>query len=390
MNDSTSEKILLVDDDQALLDAFRRNLRKQYDLETAQGGAQGLEAIALRGPFAIVISDYQMPRMNGIEFLERVRVAAPDTVRVMLTGNADLRSAIEAVNQGQVFRFLTKPCTKEEFLGCLESAFEQYRLVTAERELLEHTVRGSIQMLAEVLSLANPAAFGRAMRIQHYVHHIVEELDLEDAWQFETAALLCQVGCIAIPDDVFDRISRGESLPPEQLEMLEQHPQIARDLLSKIPRLQSVAEMVYHQRRGGLGQGAPRKGTVALGRQILAAALDFEEFVSLGATRSQALEALRKDVHKYSARILGALESAEPLFKSTPGMLLRVDKLEVGMILEEDIRNQDGALIVSKGHETTSSSLQRLRNYAQLDLLEKSEFRVREARQQSTPDSAAA
>ena len=390
MKDPISEKILLVDDDQSLLDAFRRTLRRTYDLEIALGGKEGLETIARHGPFAIVISDYQMPRMNGIEFLERVRAAAPDTVRVMLTGNADLRSAIEAVNQGQVFRFLTKPCTKEEFLGCLDSAFEQYRLVTAERQLLEHTVRGSIQMLAEVLSLANPAAFGRAMRIQHYVNHVVEELELQDAWQYETAALLCQVGCVAIPDDVFDRLSRGESLPPEQLTMIEKHPEIARDLLRKIPRLQPIAEMIYNQRKGGSGADASGSEVVALGSRILAAALDFEEYVSLGASRRQAIEALNKNVHKYGSRVLRALGSVDTVRGQSRTQKVSVEKLEVGMVLEDDIRNREGALIVSRGHEVTPSSLQRLRNYAQLDLLEGAELRVRResASQDQRPKAA--
>ena len=126
--------------------------------------------------------------MDGIEFLTRVRQTTPDTVRVMLTGEADLSAAISAVNEGRMFQFLSKPCPPEMLTRTLESALEQYRLVTAERELLESTLRSSIGVMSEILSLVNPPAFGRASRIRRYVQHMTEHLNLPDRWQYEVAA----------------------------------------------------------------------------------------------------------------------------------------------------------------------------------------------------------
>ena len=379
-------RILLVDDEQAVLDGLCRQHRKRYTLIPACGAGAGLKAIGEQGPFAVVVTDYKMPWMNGTQFLAKVMDFAPDTVRIMLTGQADLRTAVDAVNRGHIFRFLTKPCEPDVFQAGLDAALEQYQLRHAERLLLEQTVRGSIEVMAEVLAIANPTAFGRAIRVRNYVQHIVATLRLPDAWQYETAALLSQIGCVAIPNDIFDRILTDKSLPPEQAEMLERHPQIAGDLIGKIPRLQTVAEIVRHQ-GGSPPTSGEVDGAVAIGARILFAALDFEELISLGAVPEQALRALRTEGRKYERRILDALASAEVFTESTDVRLVSLAQLRVGMILEDEVRNSKGMLLVTRGHELSEGSLQRLRNYATLKLLSKAEFRVRPPRRGDTPQA---
>ncbi len=371
-----TERILIVDDDQALLDSLKRNHRKSYDIVTACGGPEGLRAIDEHGPFAVVVSDYQMPGMNGIEFLGKVQAKVKATVRVMLTGNADLQSAIDAVNEGNVFRFLTKPCTPEVFSGCLDAALEMHELRHAERLLLERTVRGSIEVLIGVLSLASPSAFGRATRVRDLVRHIVKVLRLEAGWQFETPALLSQIGHVAIPESVIDRMASGEPLSPAEDAMLQRHPKIGRDLLVKIPRLQTVAEIVFNQRPHPLPEGVSKFDPAQFGGRILEAALAFDELVSLGAAPKRALEALHKEGTRYDARVLGALATAAADTHGASTRILRLSELQPGMVLAENVSNADGSLVVSKGHEISESSLQRLRNYGQLNLLEKTEFLI--------------
>jgi len=160
-----SDKILFVDDEQHILDTFRATLRKHYDVHTALGPEEALRMVAEEGPFSVVVSDFKMPRMTGVKLLGRVGEISPNTVRVMLTGYADVESAVAAINEGHVFRFLTKPCSTEILIRTLDAALEQYRLVTSEKELLRGTLRGSIRILTEILSLVNPEAFGRAERI---------------------------------------------------------------------------------------------------------------------------------------------------------------------------------------------------------------------------------
>lgn len=143
-------RILCVDDEKNVLEGLTRTLRSLYNVETAVGGPQGIDAMKTRGEFAIVISDLRMPQMTGVQFLKEARSIAPSTVRVLLTGQGDMEAAIGAVNDGNIFRFLTKPCPTDVLVNALAASTEQYRLVTSERVLLEQTLRGSIEALTEI------------------------------------------------------------------------------------------------------------------------------------------------------------------------------------------------------------------------------------------------
>jgi two-component system NtrC family sensor kinase len=130
-------RVLCVDDEPHVLAGLEQVLRRRFDVTTAAGGREGLRSLAQAGPFTIVVSDFRMPEMNGAEFLRHVRDVAPDTIRILLTGQASLEDAISAVNEGYIFRFLSKPCPTPMLLKALDGAVEQARLVTRDRELLE-------------------------------------------------------------------------------------------------------------------------------------------------------------------------------------------------------------------------------------------------------------
>ncbi len=140
-----TDRILFVDDEPLVLDAFRRMLRGRFETYTADGGENGLASAKLNGPFAVVISDMRMPGMNGAQFLAQMRKNAPDTVRMLLTGFTDLDAAIAAVNEGNIFRFLTKPCRKEDLVSAINLGLDRYRSVVKEKELIKkaHAVERS-------------------------------------------------------------------------------------------------------------------------------------------------------------------------------------------------------------------------------------------------------
>src|SRR5579859_6959185 len=150
-----NETILFVDDDIRIVSGLQRTLRKEYEMEISGGPGDALDAIR-EAPYAVVVSDLKMPGMNGVEFLTRVKQLAPDTVRVLLTGQADLDTAIAAVNDGHVFRFLTKPCPQAVLTTTLDAALAQYRLVRAEKDLFHETLLGTIGILSEILSITQP------------------------------------------------------------------------------------------------------------------------------------------------------------------------------------------------------------------------------------------
>ncbi|WP_339731986.1 response regulator [uncultured Gimesia sp.] len=135
MKSSQSEKILFVDDDRLILEAVRRQFRKIFDVTLAEGPDKGLEKINSEGPFAVIVSDRCMPGMDGIEFFSKVCKISPDSSRIMMTGDDECEAAVNAVNEGQIFRFLTKPCTRELIQSTIEAGLEKYRLVTSQKTL---------------------------------------------------------------------------------------------------------------------------------------------------------------------------------------------------------------------------------------------------------------
>ncbi len=191
----------------------------------------------------------RMPGMDGIQLLSRIKAVSPDTIRVMLTGTTEIETAINAINEGSIFRFLSKPCSKDMMAKTLTGALLQYRLVTAEKQLLEQTLTGCIQVLTEVLSLVNPAAFGRAERARRYIHHVVRAMKLGNPWQYEVAAMMSQLGCVTLPAETIDAVYSGEKLSPAEQAEYDAHPTVAYDLLSKIPRLEPIAWMIQQQNR---------------------------------------------------------------------------------------------------------------------------------------------
>lgn len=363
-----TEKILFVDDDSNILAAFRRQLRKQFTIETAPGGGEGLEAVKNSGPFAVIVSDLRMPRMDGIEFLSRVRALAPDSVRMMLTGNADLHAAVEAVNQGHIFRFLTKPCGPEVLTAALNSGTAQYRLITAERELLEKTLRGTIKVLGEMLALLNPEAFGRASRITRYVKEVAQQMGAPDVWQLETAAALSQIGCIMLPEDALMKLYKGQPLAPEESQLFNMHPFLAYDLLSHIPRMEEIAEIISYQEKHFDGSGIPhddRHGKeIPLGSRILKVVLDFDTMVAGKVRKGEIIVNLKSRSGIYDSRVLAALEALVVAEEGFESRAVTVAQLRDEMILAQDVTTIDGRLLLVSGYQVNKTMRERLRNFA--------------------------
>lgn len=387
------ERILMVDDDANLLAAYQRQLRKLFSVHTAQGGEAGLAAIEQKGPWALVVSDMRMPGMDGIQFLSQVRRRAPTIVRMMLTGNADQQTAIEAVNEGNIFRFLTKPCSTENLVRAIQAGLKQHRLIMAERVLLEQTLNGSISMLAEVLGLVHPAAFSRASRLRRIVAHLARQLKVKGAWQYEAAALLSHIGCVVLPPETIDRLERGEPPTPEEARMLSRAPEVARRLIGMIPRLETVAAMVANQDLafGGfpattsLEERAPEE----LGGQMLRTAIAFDRLLAAGMTAGAALSTLRQEVGRYDPLLLAQLAGLEEEDQAAEIRALGLHEVQVGMIIHEHIYARNGLLLVAKGQPISLPMLERLLSFHQgMGIVEPVLVRVPKAAAPESPSEA--
>lgn len=363
-----SDKILFVDDDSNLLASFQRQLRNQFTVDISPDGQHGLESIKRQGPYAAIVSDFRMPGMDGVQFLSRAREVAPDSVRMLLTGYADVQTAIEAVNEGNIFRLLTKPCPPETLTRALTAGIKQYQLVTAERELLEKTLSGSIKVLSEVLSLVNPEAFGRAARITRYVRQIASQMCLSEVWQFETAAMLSQIGWIILQEETLKKIYRGASLTGEEEQVFKMHPSIASSLIAKIPRMEKIAEIINYQEKRFDGSGIPndsRRGDqIPLGGRILKVILDFDALQVAGDSKEKALDQLKQRSGWYDPEVVAALGAVIGLEAKYQLRNVAVQELKENMILAEDVKTLKGLLLISKGQEVSRTLLEGLNKFA--------------------------
>lgn len=355
-------RILCVDDEPDVLETLRDTLRRIFDVQTATSGPDGLER--LRGEpdgFSVVISDMRMPAMSGSVFLREARTVAPDATRILLTGYADLDSAVEAVNEGALFRFLTKPCAPRELLSTCISAVEQHRLRAAERVLLERTLKGSVEALAEVLALASPAAFGRGARVRALIVRLARGIALPDMWEVEVAALLAQLGAVTLPLTIAEKVYSGSQLNPGEQAMVDRVPAATREILQNIPRLDGVVKILatYPQAFSATAEG----GSPSLGARLLRIALDYDSLEAQGASASVALSTMRSRRGVYDpalfeqfAAVLGQDDASDRVHE------LGVLQLRPGMKLASDVRGSGGTLLVARGHEVTLGLVERLTN----------------------------
>jgi ActR/RegA family two-component response regulator len=374
-----ANKILFVDDEPSILSGFERMLHREFFVETAIGGEAGLIALRESGPYAVIVSDMRMPGMSGAQFLAQARIEAPDSVRMLLTGYTELNAAIEAVNQGNIFRFLTKPCPKDDLVTALTAGIEQNQLIRAERDLLEKTLLGSIKVLADFLSVSNPEAFGRSMRIAHWAKHIAQRFPSTSDWRVEAAATLSQLGCVTLSPDLVQRGFAGIPLGVEEKARFEAHPATAMRLLSGIPRLESVAWMIGQQLNANitsadidsLNLSNTELEEVLRAARILRVAVVFEELRTKGLDQSQAIQWLRQRPNEFNRDFVEALTSARPDSSMMEVRKVSTLRLATGMVLEQDVRNQQGNLIAAKGQEITRAVLTMLENHAHAGLIER-------------------
>lgn len=365
-------KILFVDDDPNILRSLKRRQHNQFQIETAGSGYDGLTLLESQGAFSVVVADMRMPVMDGIQFLEKVKERCPDTVRMMLTGNADLQTAIDAVNRGSIFRFLTKPCPAFTLAEAITDGIKQYRLVIAERELLEKTLKGTTEVLTEILSMVNPVAFSRASRAGKLIKSITHHLEMPNTWELELAAMLSQLGCITLPPDILEKVQYQKPLSRNEEQMFRDHPAIGHNLLAPIPRLELVARIIARQQGSTKEPNLPVTVTsdenrVELGSQLLKLVLDFDEYLTRGVAPDVAISAIRERTGMYNPYLVTALEKiyheGDPI-DDTRIKVTTVEHLSIGMIAAQDIYTTNELLLVHQGQEVTYPILIRLRNFA--------------------------
>ncbi len=362
-----NNKVLLVDDDLDVISAYQRNLRKYFNITTAASGEEALQYIRVNPPFAVVASDYNMPKMNGVELLSIVKRVSPLSVRVIITGFADLETSIKSVNEGSVFRFLTKPISTDDLISSMKECIEQFRLVNSEKELLENTLKGTIKILVDILGATSPEIFHLAAKIRTTMRDIAYQLNLKNLWEYEIAGLLSFIGCVSIPNEILEKVYKNMDLDDIEKEIYAKHPETGANLIKNIPRFENIAEGIKYQYFNYDGTNSKisdkKADELPLIARLLKVAHDFNYYLNRGFSVDDAILQMKVKSFNYDPKILTSLMVLNNY--TAKGFVIKsilFKQLRIGMVLEEDLRDEEDFVLIRKGQELTDIMMLRLIN----------------------------
>jgi response regulator RpfG family c-di-GMP phosphodiesterase len=357
-------RVLFVDDEPHLLAGLARSLRGRVEQVTTTEPAEALRLLAEDGPFEAVVSDLRMPAMDGVALLGQARLVAPDTTRMLLTGFADVSSVMSAVNHGAIFRVLCKPCPVPDLEAALDDAVRQHRLVTGERVLLQATLRGSVEALVETLSMAAPTAFARAVRLRRLTVAVARRLDLPDPWQVEIAAQLGELGVVTLPEATVEALRRGSVTGREEQRMLTRLPELADEVLSRIPRLEEVRTIIRCQQpvHADRVEGCPWDAPEAA--RVLQLVREYDALEARELTPAEALDAVRSRGHHDEEHLVALTAALDARGGGQRVREVDLSELVAGDVLAVDLCSRKGNVLVGRGHALGPALLARIRNYA--------------------------
>jgi response regulator RpfG family c-di-GMP phosphodiesterase len=362
-------RVLLVDDEVNLLQAMVRGLHGAYSVVTSGEARAALELLRNDRGFTVIVSDLRMPGMDGVRFLREARQIAPDSVRMLFTGQGDYEDAVNGVNEGAIFRFITKPCPLPDFKSALDAATRQHGLITAERVLLEQTLQGSVRALAGVLELASPAAFGRGARARKWIEELTSCCDISERWPVEVAAMLSQIACVALPADLIEKLYHGQQVTPAEQAMIDRLPTVTEHLLGNIPRLDPVRRILLYRHKhydgAGVPQDAVRGESIPWGARALKVIFDFDVLEAQGNSTENAFDILNSRKGWYDPAILSALAKLRGSSAHQARLIeIGLHDVRPGMVFAQDVRSARDLLLIARGQEATPALVERIRNFS--------------------------
>lgn len=357
------QRILLVDDDRDLLHAIGDGLTASFEVETVADPAKALELLSGGQDFAVVVADMRMPGMSGLELLRQARSIAPNVSRMMLTCLEDAQTAIAAINEGNVCRYLTKPCSLPVLEAAIREALNYRQSI---HHLLESQFRmlsGTVEVLAKVIQMVKPETHTFAQRLSQRTRELALEMHHPEFWELEVAAMLAPLGAIGASAQT---LQQGTATA-----FSGDFPQAAAALLRQIPRMEKIASSLAYLGKNFDGSGLPRDGVagtqIPVGARMLRVVRDLEERVSTGQTAAEALGLMQQTAGVYDPSILMAAVACFGTAPETESMIVTPvawDALQEGDTLADDIPSESGSLLLTRGCRVTPNLKRMLQEMA--------------------------
>jgi len=368
--------ILIVDDTQENLQLLVRMLKEHgYKTRPVTSGSLALDAIR-QAPPDLILLDINMPEMDGYEVCKQLKTEAKlkDIPVIFISAMNESIDKIKAFGAGGV-DYVTKPFQAEEVEARVKTHLDLYRQKRVERELLEKTLNGSIKLLTDIQGSADPHSFSRARRLRDLTTAFVQFAGLDSAWEYELAAMLSPIGLVLVPPAVINRSRQGLGLSNQESAMMERVPEMGHNLLSNIPRLESVAQMVLYQNKSFNGEGFPYDSVcgekIPLGARILKILADLVKWEERQLSVESAFARMQLATGDYDPQLLRSIAgcfSTEglPAIPQAPVTEVPVDQLLVGDVLRADVMSTSGNLVLPVKTVISTMLLIRLRNFGEL------------------------
>ena len=410
--EANEHRILIVDDEKNVLKALKRAFSEDgYTVDTYTSPKDALAFLA-RQRVSAIISDFMMPEMNGLEFLLQASEIIPDSVKVILTGHANLEMAIKAINSGAVYGYLTKPWDNDHIRVFLKNALKKYELekenkrlnnllkkrneqlkdmnqnlegkvkeqtqfITDQFDRLKGTFMETVKAFSRTVELRNPEIGVHMGRVANISKAIADNMGIkgEDLQDIVVAAWLHDIGKIGLPDVIIEK--EEKRLTDEEKGMLCKHPKLGEMCLKSIPGFENVSTIVRHHHERYDGGGFPdslSEGNIPLGSRIIHAADVFDKRVySLGYGHPEQVDKAWEYIKALSGKffdpdVVVALDTVRKLWKKSIKKLdipkkVVIDRLKVGLILAEDLRTKSGILLLQKGMRLNELHIMRIINF---------------------------
>jgi response regulator RpfG family c-di-GMP phosphodiesterase len=407
--------ILIVDDEEIVLVALRDTLaREGYHVVASPHAIHALTVLKDQ-QFSVVISDQQMPLISGLEFLTQVREVQPNATRILITAVLSLSTVIDAINKGEIYRFVVKPWLREELLVTVRAAVQRFevlcnnarlqadtqamnaRLAELNKELetqvaqvarqntqlqqllaeQDENLRQSVELCLQTIQTFHPTLGNRARRVQALCRALGQRAELSPAQQqvLEISAAIHDIGLIGLPRQLIKRWEDSpQNLNEDERALIRHHPVLGQELAGFVHRLQSVGSIIrsHHERFDGSGYPDGLKGAaIPWLSRLLAVAVAFAE--SQLASKEAAELICQGSGSSFDPEAVRIFQRAAPS-AAVPGKQREVSLTELapGMVLAQGIYSENGVLLIPDGQRLTSTYIDKLLNYNRINPISQS------------------
>ena len=416
MPDETKQTVLIVDDEELIRKSLVRLLRPlDVDILVATDGEDGLAKLQDRLP-AVIISDQRMPRLTGVEFLAKSRDLSPDSVRILLTGYADIEASVNAINSGAVKYYFTKPWDDEMVLSRVKESLDLHHVMLENRRLqqltdeqnrklkrlntilhqqvqeqtkeirnqneeLRQSFMETIKAFSTIIEMRSEDIGSHSQRVASLAKHIISGMSLSDkeVQDIVVAAFVHDIGKIALPDRLAKRTFASMSAADQ--DRVRQHPIMGQSFVCTITGFEEIGLIIRHHHENYDGTGYPdnlRDKAIPLGARAirlvnefdhLAFADDYPDLPTLNRAAAYVVEHSGSKFDPEMVRRFIDLDVAHLLYHGdmTEIMGVKPEDLQEGMVVAHDIKTRSGLFLLPKGATLSTGMIGRIRKIHAVD-----------------------